>query len=816
MPGLVPGIHVLLACGQDVNVRGKRGHDVDRHSENTMNIQNTANSKSAYAIGQPVKRKEDAKLLRGQGRYTDDVNLPGQAYAFILRSTVAHGRIKSINTEAAKRMKGVLGIYTGADVTPYGTLQSALPFKSKDGSDLKKPPRPALPTDKVRFVGDPIACIVAETLAQAKDASEAIEVDIEALPAITTPTQAVAKDAPAIFEDVPGNVCLDFHYGDSEKVDAAFAAAKHKVKLTLQNTRMIVNAIEPRAAIGSYDKANERYTLTSCSQGVMGLKAGITNAMKTTPDKVHIVTGNVGGSFGMKAQVYPEYICILHAAKTLGRPVKWTDERSSSFVSDNHGRAHEQTAELALDAEGHFLAVRLNGYGDLGGFQGAMSPQPPTLNTVRNVISLYRTPLLEVNTKCVFTNTTFVSPYRGAGRPEGNYYMERLVDYAAAECGFDRIELRRKNQIRKSEIPWKSAAGTTYDSGDFPAVLRQALEASDWKGFNKRKRESKKRGRVRGIGVGCYLEVTAPANKEMGGISFDADGGVTIRTGTLDYGQGHATPFAQVLSDRLGVPFDKVRILQGDSDELVAGGGTGGSRSMMNSGQAIVEASAKVIEQGKQIASHALEASAGDIEFKDGRFVVAGTDRAIDIMELSQKVRAGMKLPSDAPQSLDVKHVSDGAPSAYPNGCHVCEVEVDPDTGNIEVVKYTAVNDFGTIINPMLTDGQTHGGVVQGIGQTLLEHVVYDEQGQLLSGSYMDYAMPRAHHTPNFEVVNHPVPAKTNPLGVKGCGEAGCAGSLTSIMNAVVDALSEYGIKHIDMPASPARVWQAIQDAKKA
>jgi carbon-monoxide dehydrogenase large subunit len=761
MPGLVPGIHVLLACGQDVNVRGKRGHDVDRHSENTMNIQNTANSKSAYAIGQPVKRKEDAKLLRGQGRYTDDVNLPGQAYAFILRSTVAHGRIKSINTEAAKRMKGVLGIYTGADVTPYGTLQSALPFKSKDGSDLKKPPRPALPTDKVRFVGDPIACIVAETLAQAKDASEAIEVDIEALPAITTPTQAVAKDAPAIFEDVPGNVCLDFHYGDSEKVDAAFAAAKHKVKLTLQNTRMIVNAIEPRAAIGSYDKANERYTLTSCSQGVMGLKAGITNAMKTTPDKVHIVTGNVGGSFGMKAQVYPEYICILHAAKTLGRPVKWTDERSSSFVSDNHGRAHEQTAELALDAEGHFLAVRLNGYGDLGGFQGAMSPQPPTLNTVRNVISLYRTPLLEVNTKCVFTNTTFVSPYRGAGRPEGNYYMERLVDYAAAECGFDRIELRRKNQIRKSEIPWKSAAGTTYDSGDFPAVLRQALEASDWKGFNKRKRESKKRGRVRGIGVGCYLEVTAPANKEMGGISFDADGGVTIRTGTLDYGQGHATPFAQVLSDRLGVPFDKVRILQGDSDELVAGGGTGGSRSMMNSGQAIVEASAKVIEQGKQIASHALEASAGDIEFKDGRFVVAGTDRAIDIMELSQKVRAGMKLPSDAPQSLDVKHVSDGAPSAYPNGCHVCEVEIDPDTGELDIVSYVVVDDVGT-------------------------------------------------------VVNHPVPAKTNPLGVKGCGEAGCAGSLTSIMNAVVDALSEYGIKHIDMPASPARVWQAIQDAKKA
>jgi carbon-monoxide dehydrogenase large subunit len=780
-----------------------------------MNIQDAATTKSAYAIGKPVKRKEDGRLLRGQGRYTDDINLPNQAYAHILRSTIAHGRIKSINTEAASKMPGVLAIYTGADLKQYGTLQSALPFKSKDGSDMKKPPRPALPTDKVRFVGDPIACVVATTLAQAKDASEAIEVDIETLGVVTTPDQAVAPGAPVLFDDAPGNVALDFHYGDSEKVAAAFAAAKHKVKLKIINTRMIVNTIEPRAAIGSYDKAKERFTLNSCSQGVMGLKAGLVGVMKTTPDKVHVITGNVGGSFGMKAQVYPEYVCILHAAKELGRPVKWTDERSSSFVSDNHGRDHEQTAELALDAEGHFLALRLTGYGNLGGFQGAMSPQPPTLNIVRNVISLYRTPLLEVSTKCVFTNTTFVSPYRGAGRPEGNYFMERLIDYAATQTGFDRIELRRKNQIRKSEIPWKSAAGTTYDSGDFPAILKQALDASDWKGFNKRKRESKKRKKLRGIGVGCYLEVTAPANKEMGGISFDADGGVTIRTGTLDYGQGHATPFAQVLSEKLGVPFEKVRLLQGDSDELIAGGGTGGSRSMMNSGMAIVEAAQKVVDQGKQIASHALEASAGDIEFKDGKFVVAGTDRAIDIMELSQKVRAGMRLPPDGPQSLDVKHVSEGAPSAYPNGCHVCEVEVDPDTGNTEIVKYTAVNDFGTIINPMLVDGQTHGGVVQGIGQTLLEHTVYDEQGQLLSGSYMDYAMPRAHHTPNFDVLSHPVPAKTNPLGVKGCGEAGCAGSLTSIMNAVVDALADYGIKHIDMPASPSRVWQAIQDAQK-
>ena len=781
-----------------------------------MNIQSPTVAHSAHAIGQRVLRKEDGQLLRGQGRYTDDIDLPRQAYAFIVRSNIAHGYIRSIGTEAARTMPGVLGIYTGADMAQYGTLQSALPFKSRDGSDMKKPGRPVLPSDKVRFVGDPIACVVAETLAQAKDAAEAIEVEIETLPAVTTLEQAVAAGAPAIFEDVPGNVCLDFHYGDTEKVEAAFAAAAHKVKLKLINSRLVVNAIEPRAAIGSYDAASGHFTIHGVSQGVMGMKAGLVAAMKTTPDKMRVVTGNVGGSFGMKAAVYPEYVCILHAAKMLGRPVKWTDERSSSFLSDNHGRDHEQTAELAMDKEGHFLALRLTGYGNMGGFQGQMGPQAPTLNTVRNVISLYRTPVMEVSTKCVFTNTTQLNPYRGAGRPEGNYYMERLIDYAAAETGFDRIELRRKNQIKKNEIPFKAASGATYDSGDFPAILKQALDVSDWKGFNKRRRESAKRGQLRGIGVGAYLEVTAPANKEMGGISFDADGGVTIRTGTLDYGQGHATPFAQVLSERLGVPFDKIRLLQGDSDELLAGGGTGGSRSIMNSGQAIVEAAAKVVDQGKQIASHALEASADDIEFKDGNFVVAGTDRTIDIMTLAEKVRSGaIALPSDAPQSLDVKHVSDGAPAAYPNGCHVCEVEIDPDTGVTNIVKYTAVNDFGTIINPMLTDGQTHGGVVQGIGQTLLEHTVYDEQGQLLSGSFMDYALPRAHHVPYFDVLSHPVPAKTNPLGVKGCGEAGCAGSLTSIMNAVVDALSVYGIKHIDMPATPLRIWQAIQDAQK-
>jgi carbon-monoxide dehydrogenase large subunit len=667
----------------------------------------------------------------------------------------------------------------------------------------------------VRFVGDPIACVVAETVAQAKDAAEAVAVDIEPLPVVTELSKA--ESANALYDDVPKNVALDYHYGDSEKVNAAFASAKHKVKLKMVNSRTVVVSMEPRGCIGEYDKATGRYTFHGGSQGVMGMRAGLMDVLGVPADKVHVLTSNVGGSFGMKAAVYPEYVCVLHAAKELGRPVKWVDERSTSFVSDNHGRDHEQTAELALDEDGHFLALRLTGYGNLGGYMGTMAAQPPTLNTLRNVASLYRTPLIEMSSKCVFTNTTFLNPYRGAGRPEGNYYMERLIDYAADQIGIDRIELRRKNQIRKSEIPYKAASGATYDSGDFPAILKRALEVSDYKGFAKRKRESKKAGKIRGIGVGCYLEVTAPANKEMGGIRFDADGGVTFLTGTLDYGQGHATPFAQVLSKQLGVPFDKIRLEQGDSDHLLAGGGTGGSRSMMNSGQAIVEASAKVIEQGKQIASHALEASPGDIEFKDGNFTVAGTDRRVNIMELADKVRSGaLKLPPNEPQSLDVSHVSEGSPSAYPNGCHVCEVEIDPTTGHVEVVKYCSVNDFGTVINPMLVNGQVHGGVVQGIGQALYEHTVYDDQGQLLTGSFMDYAMPHSYNTPNIEAVYHPVPATTNPLGVKGCGEAGCAGALTSVMNAVVDALSVYGIKHIDMPATPYRVWKAIQEAQKS
>jgi len=777
-----------------------------------MNVHSAA-AATTFAIGQPVRRGEDEKLLRGQGRYTDDINLPGQAYAVIVRSRHAHGLIRAIDTAAARKLPGVLAIYTGRDMAQYGSFKSNLPFKNRDGSDMRRPHRPVLATEKVCFVGDPIACVVAESAQQAKDAAEAVTVEIEPLPVVTKPEEAARPGAPLLFADAPGNIALDYHYGDAEKTAAAFAQAAHVVKLKLVNSRLIVNALEPRAALASYD-ANGRFTLYSCSQGVMGLRAQLAAILGVAPESLRVITGNVGGSFGMKAQAYPEQVCILHAARALGRPVKWTDERSSSFLSDNHGRDHEQTAELALDARGRFLALRLSGYGNLGGFLGAMAPQPPTLNIVRNVAGTYRIPLIEVSTQCVFTNTTFVSPYRGAGRPEGNYFRERLIDYAAATLGFDRVELRRRNQVHPHELPYRAASGQTYDSGDFPAILERALALADWQGFAARKRESEKRGRLRGIGLGCYLEVTAPAGKEMGGIRFEANGDVTIITGTLDYGQGHAAPFAQVLHEQLGVPFARIRLLQGDSDALRAGGGTGGSRSLMHSGAAIVEASAKVIAQGKAIAAHLLEASPADIEFAGGRFVVAGTDRAIGIMELADKLRAGVALPPDVPSSLDVLHVSEGVPSTFPNGCHVAEVEIDPETGLTEVVKYYSVNDIGTVVNPLIVAGQLHGGVVQGIGQALLERTVYDDDGQLLSGSYLDYAMPRAQHAPEIVVVSHPVPAKSNPLGVKGCGEAGCSGALSAVMNAVVDALSIYGIKLIDMPATPERVWRAIRAAQ--
>ena len=712
-------------------------------------------------------------------------------------------------------MPGVLAVYTAADLEAggIGPLPARQVMNNRDGTPMLTPVRYALATDKVRHVGEAVAAVIGETLAAAKDGAEAVELDIEPLPAVTEPDEADAPDAPQLYDDVPHNVGLDFHFGDSEAVSAAFARAAHVTKLVLRNNRIVVNPIEPRAALAEYDPGRQHFTIRVGNQGVFGFRNYIAGVLGIGRDKVRVITDRVGGSFGMKQPNMSEYYCILHAARELGRPVKWTDDRSGSFVSDTHGRDHQMTAELALDAEGNFLAVRLTGYGNLGATYGA--PGPSTRNAQRNTLGVYRTPLIEVNTKCVFTNTTPVGAYRGAGRPEANYYMERLVDTAAREIGIDPVELRRRNHIRPEDMPYKAPNGTTYDSGDFTNLLNKALALADWDGFPARQQESRARGKLRGRGISDYLELTGPPGREMGGIRFEPDGDVTIVTGTLDYGQGHWTPFAQVLAARLGVPFRRIRLVQGDSDRLIAGGGTGGSKSMIVSGNAIVGAAEKVIENGKQIAAHVLEAAAADIEFRAGRFVIAGTDRAIGIMELAARIREGLQLPAELPQSLDVADIYDGPPSAFPNGCHIAEVEVDPDTGMTEVVKYTFVNDFGVVINPLLVDGQAHGGIVQGIGQALCESTVYDEDGQLLSGSYMDYAMPRAEDAPLFRHASHPVPATTNPLGAKGCGEAGCAGALPSVMNALVDALAEYGISHIDMPATPERVWRAIREARR-
>jgi carbon-monoxide dehydrogenase large subunit len=756
-------------------------------------------------IGQPIRRTEDPTLLRGEGRYTDDLNEPGQAYAYIVRSPYAHGLLNGINVESAKAMPGVLAIYTAADLAAYGPHKCALDFKQRNGTPMHKPVRKSLASDKVRFGGDPIACVVAETYMQAKDAAEAVELDIEPLPAVTEPSEAVKPGAPQLYDEVPNNVCLDFLWGDPAKVAAAIAGAAHVTKLSMRNTRVVVAAMEPRAGICSYDKASGKYTLTVPGQGVWGQKGQLVDILGVTPDKVRILTYNVGGSFGMKAPIYPEYVCLAHAARALGRPVKWTDERSGSFMSDHHGRDHEITGELALDKDGKFLALRCSGYGNVGAYLSTVAPQPPSMNLVRNACGVYRIPLFEVSTKVCFTNTSPVSAYRGAGRPEANMYIERLIDEAARQMRIDRFELRRRNHVKPSEIPYKNRADMVVDSGDFGTVFEKALAAADVKGFAKRKEESKKRGKLRGLGVGSYMEVTAPPNKEMGGIEFGGDKHITFITGSLDYGQGHASPMAQVLSSKLGVPFEKIRLFQNDSDKLVFGAGTGGSRTAMMSGGAAVQAADLVIKKGKELAAEELETAASDIEFVDGNFVVAGTDRKIPLLELAAK----------KPKALDVTHVTEVIPSAFPNGCHVCEVEIDPETGVTEVVRYSSVNDFGTVINPLMVEGQVHGGVVQGLGQCFMETVSYDETGQLQTGSFMDYALP---HFTDFPAPitwqSHPVPATTNPLGAKGCGEAGCAGAMTSVMNAVVDALSEVGITHFDMPASPPRVWGALQLAR--
>ena len=765
-----------------------------------------------FSIGQPVTRLEDPMLLKGDGIYTDDIGLDGQAYAYVFRSPYAHGRIRSLDVSAAASAPGVLCVLTAEELAAHGVkpMFCRSNLENRDGSPLIKPDRPCLATDTVRYRGEAVAVVVAESLADAKDGAERIVLDVNILPAVTDAREALDAGAPQLHEAVSGNRAIDWELGDPEDADKVFATAHHVTRLTLRNNRVAISPLEPRAAVGEYDSASDRYTLHVPTQGVFGFTKDFAERILDIPrDKLHVRTNRVGGSFGMKSAPYPEYAPILVASKLLGRPVKWCDERSDSFLSDQHGRDGWADVTLAFDADARLLGARIVSYGNAGAYFSAVGPHMYTNNIRRNFPGVYRLPLLHARSFGVFTNTTPIGAYRGAGRPEAIYFFERAMDTAAREMGIDRVELRRRNMLRPEEIPYTAAGGMVYDSGDFPAVLDDALKAADWDGFESRRQASLENGLFRGLGIATYLEATGAPAREMGRIRFEEDGTVTMVTGSLDYGQGHAAPFAQVVGSTLGIPLDRFRLIQGDSDELIAGQGTGGSKTMISGGTILLHTAEKVIENGRQIAAHLLEAAPVDIEFEDGHFSVVGTDRAIPILDLAAKARNG--LPADLPTSLDTEITEDPPPSAFPNGCHIAEVEIEPETGIVRVDRYTIVDDFGNLINPMLVEGQVHGGVTQGFGQALMEDIRYDEDGQLITGTFMDYALPRADDLPSFAFASHPVPATTNPLGAKGCGEAGCSGSLPSIMNAIADVLvRETGATHIDMPATPERVWAAL------
>jgi carbon-monoxide dehydrogenase large subunit len=749
-----------------------------------------------FGVGQRVLRTEDPRLLTGAGRYTDDVGLPGQLHAVFARSVFAHGRLMGVDTSRAAHAPGVVAVYTGADLEADGLagLPNMMPLKGRGGAAMRVPHHPALASDRIRHVGEAIAVVVADTVAHARDAAELIEADIRPLPAVVDMT--TAEKAADLFEDAAGNLCIDWHEGDEKATEEAFARAAHVTRLRLDNNRVVTNALEPRAAVASWDGG--RFTVYAPSQGAHSLRNMLAMVFKLDASKVRVVSGDVGGSFGMKGQPYDGTVAAMYAARKLGRPVKWCADRQESFLSDQQGRASLFDAELALDRDGRFLAIRLKGWGDVGAYVTAMGPVSPTAVLSRNLPSVYRFGAMSVSTRGVFTSTVPTGPYRGAGRPESKYMVERLVDQAARELGIDRVELRRRNLVQPGDMPYTTPNGPVYDSGDFPACLEESLAKADWKGFAARKKESEKKGRLRGIAVSPYLEHTAGPGKELADIRFSDDGTVTVVTAGKDMGTGHASPFAQVVAQSLGIPFAKVRIDQTDSDRMQGPGGSGGARSGVAASGAILEAAQKVIENGRKAAGEVLEAAAADIEFKAGRFQVVGTDRGIALLELAARV----------PGKLDawVSHSTHGA--TFPNGSHVCEVEVDPETGEVDIVRYTVVDDFGNMINPMIVEGQVQGGIAQGVGQALMERAVYDDEGQLLTGSLMDYCLPRASDMPAIDFSTHPVPAKTNPLGIKGCGEAGVAGSLPAVANAVLDAI---GVAHLDTPLTPHRIWQALQ-----
>ena len=783
-------------------------------------------------IGASVRRKEDFRFLQGRGAYTDDFNRPGQLYAWILRSPHAHARIRGIDTARAAAMPGVVAVFTGADMAAdnVGGLPCGWQIHNKDGSPMAEPPHPVLAQGKVRHVGDPVAVAIAATREQARDAAEAIAVDYEVLPAAATMEAALKPGSPLIHDGAPGNLCYDWHIGDRAAVDAAFAGAKHVVRLDLVNNRLIPNAMEPRAALGEYDRSTGEYTLTTTSQNphVIRLLMGA-NVLHIPESKLRVIAPDVGGGFGSKIYHYAEEAIVTWAAGRLGRPVKWTADRSESFMSDAHGRDHVSHAELALDAEGKILGLRVSTLANMGAYLSTFAPCIPTYLYATLLAGVYTTPVIYCEVKAVFTNTVPVDAYRGAGRPEATFLLERLMDVAAAETGIDRVELRQRNFIKPDQFPYQTPVALQYDSGNYHATLDQALAAADWAGFEARRAEAAKRGRLRGIGLSTYIEACGIAPSavvgslgaraglyEVGTIRVHPTGSVTVLTGAHSHGQGHETTFAQLVADRLGVPISQVDVVHGDTAKVPFGMGTYGSRSLAVGGSAMMKAMDKIIAKGKRIAAHLMEASVDDIEFDRGTFRVAGTDKTKSLVDISVAAYVPHNYPiEELEPGLEETAFYDPKNFTYPAGCHIAEVEIDPETGKVAVVNFTAVDDVGRVINPMIVEGQVQGGVAQGIGQALLEACVYDAGGQLLSGSMMDYCMPRADDLPPVGVATHTTLCTHNPLGVKGCGEVGAIGSPPAVINAVVDALRDYGVRSLDMPATPAKIWQIINGGRR-
>jgi carbon-monoxide dehydrogenase large subunit len=755
-------------------------------------------------------RLEDERMLTGRGRYVSDWALPNQAHGHFLRSDRPHARIASIDASAALAMPGVVAVITGAELAAAGLkpIPVAAPFKWRDGSEQRPASRLCLAHEVVRHVGEPVALVVAQTAAQAQDAAEAVAIEYEELPAVITAEQALAEGAPQLHPGAPGNLVLDYEGGDAKATDAAFAKAAKVVKLRAYHSRVVGNPMEPRAAMGSYDPAKAMYFLHATTQGVGPMRGQLSAVLGVTPDKVRVVAEEVGGGFGVRFNAYPEYGALLYAAKKLGRPVKWVGTRSEVFLGDEQARDIVHAGELALSADGRILGMRFDYLSNLGAYVVFTGTVVNTLGLVNVNCGVYDVQAVHVRGRLVLTNTVPTAAYRGAGRPVASYALERLIDEAAKEIGLDPAEFRRRNMIPKAKMPYKFAGGFEYDCGDFEGVMNKALRESDWHNFEKRKSESEKRGRLRGRGIATYIEMSAPggfAAYDQALITWEADGGVTLRTASHSHGQSHETTFAQIVSGVLGIPMEKVRLRTAEPDFDLTANPTGGSRTLHGLGSAMLWASQEIVKNGLNLAAEELESAVGDIEFDSGRYRIKGTDREVKIEELAKKYKG--KLDLDFKERPKV-------PGTFPNGCHIAEVEIDPETGETEIVSYVACDDAGTIINHQVVEGQMQGGVTQGAGHIFFEQAIYDAGGQLLTGSFMDYAMPRAGLVGGLMVTDFAVPTATNPLGAKGVGEGGVTGSMPCLMNAVIDALRRAGVRRFDMPASQQRVWAALQAAK--